>query len=188
MGQSRKFIRLVAPVLAIGAVNMPPIAGLAQPVLPQGASYYVKATSLQCRAEPNLTARVLTRLPNAAAVRVLERRGEWWQLSHERDPLCWAKSEFLTVSASDVKALRVYGAGGSTASRPAALSSRPLPLTSSPSAVSAPRRSVASTTSRPRRTDQGAGSGCPCSGSRVCIGPRGGRYCITSGGNKRYGV
>jgi hypothetical protein len=29
---------------------------------------------------------------------------------------------------------------------------------------------------------------CPCSGSRVCIGPRGGRYCITSGGNKRYGV
>jgi len=29
---------------------------------------------------------------------------------------------------------------------------------------------------------------CPCSGNRVCIGPRGGRYCITSGGNKRYGV
>lgn len=22
----------------------------------------------------------------------------------------------------------------------------------------------------------------------VCIGPRGGRYCITSGGNKRYGI
>ena len=31
-------------------------------------------------------------------------------------------------------------------------------------------------------------AGCPYSGSRVCIGPRGGRYCITSGGNKRYGV
>lgn len=29
---------------------------------------------------------------------------------------------------------------------------------------------------------------CPCSGSRVCVGPRGGRYCITFGGNKRYGV
>jgi hypothetical protein len=29
---------------------------------------------------------------------------------------------------------------------------------------------------------------CPCSRSRICIGPRGGRYCITSGGNKRYGV
>ena len=31
-------------------------------------------------------------------------------------------------------------------------------------------------------------SNCPCSGNRVCIGPRGGRYCITSGGRKRYGV
>lgn len=32
------------------------------------------------------------------------------------------------------------------------------------------------------------GGECPCSGSNICIGPRGGRYCITSGGNKRYGV
>ncbi|WP_434674476.1 SH3 domain-containing protein [Pseudomonas sp. R1-15] len=31
-------------------------------------------------------------------------------------------------------------------------------------------------------------SSCPCSSGNVCIGPRGGRYCITSGGNKRYGV
>ncbi|MCU9527473.1 hypothetical protein [Pseudomonas mosselii] len=28
--------------------------------------------------------------------------------------------------------------------------------------------------------------GCSCSGGNVCYGPRGGRYCITSGGNKRY--
>lgn len=28
--------------------------------------------------------------------------------------------------------------------------------------------------------------GCPCSGSSNCTGPRGGSYCITSGGNKRY--
>lgn len=40
---------------------------------------------------------------------------------------------------------------------------------------------------RPARSDYSDGS-CPCSGLRVCIGPRGGRYCITSGGNKRYGV
>lgn len=30
--------------------------------------------------------------------------------------------------------------------------------------------------------------GCSCRSGKVCIGPRGGRYCITSGGNKRYGV
>jgi hypothetical protein len=29
-------------------------------------------------------------------------------------------------------------------------------------------------------------SSCPCSGSKVCVGPRGGHYCITSSGNKRY--
>jgi len=40
-------------------------------------------------------------------------------------------------------------------------------------------------TPQPRRMYNGS---CPCSGSHVCIGPRGGRYCITSGGNKRYGV
>lgn len=33
-----------------------------------------------------------------------------------------------------------------------------------------------------------SGSGCPCGGGKVCVGPRGGRYCITSGGGKRYGV
>lgn len=27
---------------------------------------------------------------------------------------------------------------------------------------------------------------CPCSGTKYCVGPRGGRYCITSGGKKRY--
>ncbi|MBX8603453.1 SH3 domain-containing protein [Pseudomonas cichorii] len=39
-----------------------------------------------------------------------------------------------------------------------------------------------------RRQIHEYGSSCPCSSGNVCIGPRGGRYCITSGGNKRYGV
>lgn len=34
---------------------------------------------------------------------------------------------------------------------------------------------------------QGIGA-CGCGSGHVCIGPRGGRYCITSGGSKRYGV
>ncbi|UWF47882.1 SH3 domain-containing protein [Pseudomonas sp. N3-W] len=39
-----------------------------------------------------------------------------------------------------------------------------------------------------RRQTPEYGSSCPCSSGNICIGPRGGRYCITSGGNKRYGV
>lgn len=37
-----------------------------------------------------------------------------------------------------------------------------------------------------RRTTSSSSYSCPCSSSRNCFGPRGGRYCITSGGNKRY--
>lgn len=37
--------------------------------------------------------------------------------------------------------------------------------------------------------ERGTTSGeCPCNGGKVCVGPRGGRYCITRSGNKRYGV
>lgn len=43
-------------------------------------------------------------------------------------------------------------------------------------------------TAEPRRSERAAGGSCPCSSGRVCVGPRNGRYCITSGGKKRYGV
>jgi hypothetical protein len=50
-----------------------------------------------------------------------------------------------------------------------------------------PRQRSASPPARRIRSDY-IDNDCPCSGNHVCIGPRGGRYCITSGGNKRYGV
>ena len=31
-----------------------------------------------------------------------------------------------------------------------------------------------------------AAQGCECSAGAVCIGPRGGRYCLTAAGNKKY--
>lgn len=60
----------------------------------------------------------------------------------------------------------------------------------SSSRPSAPQPLYSSTRSKSGNRSSGSyyGGSCPCSGSRVCIGPRGGRYCITSGGNKRYGV
>jgi hypothetical protein len=47
------------------------------------------------------------------------------------------------------------------------------------------RRSHAPAGLLQRGTTEGS---CPCNGGDVCVGPRGGRYCITGGGNKRYGV
>ena len=49
--------------------------------------------------------------------------------------------------------------------------------------------SLAAAAWRPQRASRqpsSSGSSCPCSSSDNCFGPRGGRYCITSGGNKRY--
>lgn len=54
-------------------------------------------------------------------------------------------------------------------------------VVSKPQPVTQPARPV-------RQQVPAFGSSCPCSSGNVCIGPRGGRYCITSGGNKRYGV
>lgn len=34
----------------------------------------------------------------------------------------------------------------------------------------------------------GSDGECSCQAHKICYGPRGGRYCLTSGGNKRYGV
>jgi hypothetical protein len=51
-----------------------------------------------------------------------------------------------------------------------------------------PKSPVEPTAQAPRKQTPTYGSSCSCSSGSVCIGPRGGRYCITSGGNKRYGV
>jgi hypothetical protein len=66
---------------------------------------------------------------------------------------------------------RFLESGRSTA-RPVTGSAQPTPLVTGPARVSGPRAQTSSS--------------CPCGGGHVCVGPRGGRYCITAGGNKRY--
>ncbi len=34
--------------------------------------------------------------------------------------------------------------------------------------------------------EQASSSSCPCSGSKLCVGPRGGKFCIAPNGKKRY--
>lgn len=61
-------------------------------------------------------------------------------------------------------------------------------LCSGVACASAPAARIRPSTQSRRSKSKYVDDTCPCSGSRVCIGPRGGRFCITSGGNKRYGV
>ena len=59
-----------------------------------------------------------------------------------------------------------------------------------------PRKSTSGRRSRARglagglpstKSEANSGEGCACGSGKVCVGPRGGRYCITSSGRKRYG-
>jgi hypothetical protein len=145
-------------------------------------SRYVGARSLNCRSSSAPSAKVVRALARDQLVTVSEEGGGWSRISGSPD--CWVKASFL--SAEPRATTRSTGSGGYTGSTPTSLSSQPSRSRSSSfyGGQSTPKR--AKKRSRPRGSYDN--EGCPCSGRQVCIGPRGGRYCITSGGNKRYGV
>lgn len=165
---------------------------------------YVTARSLNCRAEPTTTAAASRGLIMNEAVQTSEERDGWVKVDGE--PACWVMAEFLseTVPASGAimpaaaaaAAISRSGAGGSAAGSSnytqstyrAANFSSSSAVSSSNSATASVKRKRKAKKRKSRRASFYTGSGCPCSGGTVCIGPRGGRYCITSGGNKRYGV
>lgn len=156
---------------------------------------YVSARSLNCRREPDASAAVSEGLARNDQVIVAERRGDWARLTRGGGD-CWVFNSFLASAPSDAstssdssppqaQGLMSSGAGATVAAAGASYVAGKTVKSSRKHALSKRRGS-----SRSRRGSRGSfyGSGCPCSGSQVCIGPRGGRYCITSGGNKRYGV
>lgn len=124
---------------------------------------YIDADRLNVRSTPKGT--VISSLQRGATVKVYEELAGWSRISQAGEPARWVSSGSL-CDASDCWARR------STPSVPSASASAPRLYTPPV------QRSVPSSYS----------SSCPCSSGSVCIGPRGGRYCITSGGNKRYGI
>lgn len=125
---------------------------------------YVDAASLNQRASPN--GRVVGSLAGGSAVEVQERRDGWVRVSKPGEREQWVSASHLCAQAGCYRSRQKATATG--------------PGQAVPRARKDPAR-------KQRRGYYDDGS-CPCSGSKVCIGPRGGRYCITSGGNKRYGV
>lgn len=140
-----------------------------------GERMYVSASTLNCRSAPSASAEVIAKLNRAAAVTVRQRQASWAEIDH-KGTICWASSRYLT---SDYTSAAARQSSATSVAR-----SSKSPATSTYSSGRRSSRSGSSNRSSGGYYDQG----CPCSGSRVCIGPRGGRYCITSGGNKRYGV
>jgi Protein of unknown function (DUF4236)/Bacterial SH3 domain len=58
----------------------------------------------------------------------------------------------------------------------------------SPPASAQPSTLRSASKPKQRVSQTSRGGMCPCSARQVCIGPRGGRYCMTSSGRKRYGI
>lgn len=151
--------------------------------LPLAAHAATTTANVNCRMSPALSARSIEHIPTGTSVAVLSRESSWSKVHRRRD--CWISDRYLAAegSAMPERSLRSYepsarhSSGGLETRRANRRSLRSVTRRSSP------RRSLRS--SSPYSYDGGS---CPCSGRNICIGPRGGRYCITSGGNKRYGV
>lgn len=168
----------------------------------KAASRYVSARSLNCRAEPDAASAVVRSLARNDNVHATEENNGWAKI--EELPSCWVVVRLLTdappnnaVANSGPESSVSPAAAASVASLASSAISRPRSFQSGSSLERASLRTPTRVTKKRKHRRRARASrkqrfydasGCPCSGSRVCIGPRGGRYCITSGGNKRYGV
>lgn len=120
---------------------------------------YATGDTVNVRSEPE--GAVVDSLQRGEAVVVASSSGTWSQVDTARRGGVWVSTSLLCRNA-----------GCWTRSGHASTTRNSL----APSTRTAP-----ASTYRPT-----AGGSCPCSGPSNCTGPRGGRYCITSGGNKRY--
>lgn len=119
---------------------------------------YIGPKSLNVRSSPN--GKVIGSLSHGALVTIYSEKNNWSRISAENSTERWVSSEHLCTSSN-------------CADKSKRLNVPPVPKPKS------------STTTR-RASSSSYTGGCPCSSGSNCYGPRGGRYCITSGGNKRY--
>lgn len=145
------------------ALSQPLSSNQTSPLSPenQAVTQYVNAEKLNVRTAPN--GKVVTSLKQGQKVLVHEQRDSWSRITPNTEPARWVSSALLCDTDD------CYITNKKSAVAPAVYRSQPKPQPAS-------------------RSINYSGSGCSCSSGRICIGPRGGRYCITSGGNKRYGV
>lgn len=121
-------------------------------------TYTVTAEVLNIREAPD--GKVIGKLIRDQVVSVYKTQETWSRISSDSEPSKWVSTASLRIADNKY--------------------SSPTPSTTThPNYVapSATKRSSAAPYS---------GGGCSCSSGGVCYGPRGGAYCITSGGNKRY--
>jgi uncharacterized protein YgiM (DUF1202 family) len=151
---------------------------------------YVAARSLNCRFEANPSSRVRTGLRRAERVTIVDRSEGWSKIEHAAGA-CWVSTALLSDEApanGRAGGGRASPVNGSPAASSLVAAGGSVALGTPHKASASRRRAKKTHSTRKSRPNFYDGGACPCSGRNVCIGPRGGRYCITRGGNKRYGV
>lgn len=153
------------------------------------ASATTVTSNVNCRNQPRATAHIVARIPAGTDVSV-ERRRDDWSLIRHAPRSCWVASRYLgeqSTADANRASLRQTRAVSRSANMNRERISRPSRRSSFWS--STPHRSTRrQSRARSAPSYNYGGGSCPCSGRNICVGPRGGRYCITSGGNKRYGL
>ncbi|RYH00140.1 MAG: SH3 domain-containing protein [Alphaproteobacteria bacterium] len=140
----------------VSASTTPPSSLLSE----LSSTRYVRSPELNIRTRPK--GPIIGTLKRAAPVQVYETKGKWARISVAGQPEQWVSEPNLCGVAGCADLVNLADSAKLTSS------------------LQDTRQTI-----EPIRYRSDA-SECPCSGGTNCIGPRGGRYCITSGGNKRY--
>ncbi len=126
------------------------------------SSDHITGAKVEGRSSPSTTSKITRVFQNGDAVRIVKRKRNWIKVM-QNGVTFWVLAKHISSPAH----------ASSIATRNS--------LIGQPS-----KRSV--TRNRTSKRTGFSGGSCPCGSGRICTGPRGGRYCITFGGNKRYGV
>lgn len=140
-----------------------------------------------CRAEPNPKAKIVVRLAPGTQISVTATKSSWSRVARKSGPSCWVASRLITGDRAAFSGTGVYSTTPTTPkanARGRASHRSPISLTTR----SRTRPARATAQRRARSSFSSSSGSCPCGSGHICVGPRGGRYCITSGGNKRYGM
>ncbi|WP_111859110.1 SH3 domain-containing protein [Acinetobacter sp. CFCC 10889] len=128
---------------------------------------FVKTNKLNVRDHP-VNGKIVDQLKKGDKVFIYERNNLWDRISQEFDAPKWVLSTHLCKESNCFKEKEIK--------QLVEKSNDQKPIYSSYKA----------TRENSKIVNNSRSGACPCSGSSNCVGPRGGQYCYTSGGNKRY--
>ncbi|WP_010111412.1 SH3 domain-containing protein [Acinetobacter sp. P8-3-8] len=128
------------------------------------AKKYVNNEFLNIRKEP-IDGMIVGQLKRGDTVLVYDINQDWSRISKEREEPQWVFSQYLCSFEGCSKSKNSFSSTTKSSISRKAPASKPLQI---------------------NRFSQSYSGSCSCSSGTYCYGPRGGRYCYTSGGNKSY--